>query len=263
MNGKRVNVQQGEKFGRWTVIEETTMTGRYVRRFRCKCDCGTEKVVRMSKLRYGQSRSCGCLSREMCIAMRKSEATHGLSGHHLHSVWNGMKQRCLNPHNPAYVNYGGRGISVCDEWMEFVPFYEWAVRDGYKRDLTLERKGNNKGYSPDNCTWATRQEQGNNTRQNVKVEYRAVTKTLTQWAHIVGMTPATLFYRVHRGWPTDKAFFTKPHYDTQVTIKGVTHTVAAWARLTGMNTSTLYMRIFRYNWPPDKAIEQEVYSGVS
>lgn len=133
---------------------------------------------------------------------------HGGKGTKLYEIWCSMKARCYNPNLKVYRHYGGRGISVCEEWLhDFVPFEKWAVANGYKEDLSLDRIDNNKGYSPDNCRWATRVQQANNQRTTIKIAYNGETKTLHEWAVVLGIKPATLYYRIYKlGWSLERAF---------------------------------------------------------
>ena len=107
------------------------------------------------------------------------KVTHGDHGTRLYRIWKNMKYRCNNPNSPAYEDYGGRGISVCDEWQSYVGFREWAIANGYNDHLTIDRKENNKGYCPDNCRWATPRQQGNNTRRNRVLVFNGEVKTLS------------------------------------------------------------------------------------
>jgi hypothetical protein len=130
---------------------------------------------------------------------------HGMTDTRLFKIWEGMLDRCNRPTHRYFNDYGGRGISVCDEWKEFVPFYEWAVASGYSDGLSLDRKDNNKGYSPDNCRWATMKEQQNNKRSNRKVSYRGDSYTVTQLAEIAGLKKTTLKERLNAGWTVEDA----------------------------------------------------------
>ena len=121
----------------------------------------------------------------------------------LHWVWRAMKQRCENPSNKQYHNYGGRGINICSEWKGvygFLHFSEWAKQHGYKEGLTLDRIDNNEGYSPNNCRWVTNKEQANNKRTNIYITYKGKTKTLAQWAKQTGISYSCLQTRHYKGY---------------------------------------------------------------
>lgn len=138
----------------------------------------------------------------------KNVVKHGLSNTRLHKIWHSMYCRCYYPTTNQYKNYGGRGIKVCEEWKHtegFINFYNWAINNGYKENLTLDRIDNNKGYCPENCRWKTPKEQSNNRRNNVCYTFNGETKTSKQWCELYNVSQTTLLDRLKRGWTLEQA----------------------------------------------------------
>ena len=178
----------GKKFGRITVLKSIGKENKKVK-WLCKCDCGNECTAFTTDLKSGKKKSCGCLKKERTIEASK---THGLSKERIHKEWRGILHRCKNPSASHYENYGGRGITVCDEWKEdFMAFYEWSMQNGYADNLTLDRKDNDKGYSPDNCRWVTHMENCHNrgVRKDSSTGCAGVT--------IRELASGKIWYRVH------------------------------------------------------------------
>lgn len=192
----------GQRFGRLTVIERAGNDNNGSPKWKCKCDCGVKKVVYGSSLRKGETRSCGCLARELSSERKK---THGLSKSKLHGVWANMKDRCENKNCKSFQHYGARGISVCDEWHDFQCFYDWSISAGYSEGLSLDRIDVNKGYSPDNCRWATSKIQANNQRNNHRIEYDGETHTISEWAELFDIPKFVLYARIKNGWDIKRA----------------------------------------------------------
>ena len=170
----------------------------------CRCDCGNDVIVTGASLNKalkgkGGTRSCGCL-------MKEKPTKHGRSGASIYGTWRTMLQRCTNPKNPAYANYGGRGITVCDEWKDFKKFY--ADMGDRPPGRTLDRVDNSQGYSKDNCRWATCKQQGNNRRSNTVIVFNGVRKTLAEWADHIGVSSQCLRGRLNAGWPIEKTMTT-------------------------------------------------------
>ncbi|MCF8012566.1 MAG: hypothetical protein K9L56_14950 [Clostridiales bacterium] len=158
MKNPKAEINPGDVYERLTIIKELKKKN-YNRQFLCRCECGKETIVDSSKLLSGNTKSCGCLKIEM---VTKKNTNHGMTGTKIHSLWSSMKQRCMNENDKAYKNYGGRGIEVCEEWIDFETFYKWASNNGYEEGLMLERIDNDGDYCPDNCKWVSRKEQNNN-----------------------------------------------------------------------------------------------------
>lgn len=197
----------GERYGRLTVLTRATHTSHKRVCWLCCCDCGKATVVSGNDLRTGHTQSCGCYK----IDTAKEKGTvHGdnRKGHRarLYTVWSGMMDRCYRPKNQKYDLYGGRGITVCTEWHDYETFRAWALLNGYRDDLTIDRKDNDGNYCPENCRWATDVEQSNNRRNNHLVTYDGETHTMAEWARIKGMSWATLQHRIYRGWSLERAF---------------------------------------------------------
>ena len=152
----------GMRFEKLLVIERINKDEHGQAKWLCKCDCGNKTVVLGSNLRRGKTKSCGCWRQENGVNHAVSMTKHGQHNTRLYRIWNTMKNRCQNPNVHNYFRYGGRGITVCKEWQEFTPFYEWSTRNGYRENLTLDRIDNFKGYSPENCRWVTMKEQHRN-----------------------------------------------------------------------------------------------------
>lgn len=188
----------GERFGKLLIRQKHHVEeGRVY--YLCDCDCGNTVIVQYSHLISGNTKSCGCLQKELTS---KRFAKHNNSTHPLYGVWTMMKQRCYNHNNKSYKNYGARGIKVCDEWKnDFITFYNWAIENGYKDGLTIDRLNVNEDYSPNNCAWVTQKIQQNNRRNNIVINYGGFSGTLSQWSVRTGISYATLRKRiVDLGW---------------------------------------------------------------
>ncbi len=194
----------GRRYGRLVVLSRApnleTSHGP-VTQWRCRCDCGNEVFVRGPGLAKGErgkggTRSCGCLTREKPIK-------HGMARTPVYRVWHTMVQRCTNPTNTHWASYGGRGITVCERWRDFANFY--ADMGAPKPGFTLDRIDNERGYGPENCRWATRQEQGNNRRTNVLVSWDGHKRTIADWGRVTGLGKSTISRRIAAGWPVDRA----------------------------------------------------------
>ena len=155
----------GLRFGRLVVVGRHGSSTQNCATWLCTCSCGRDCVIEGAKLRSGNTKSCGCLHDE---SARVRRTTHGKSGTRLHAVWKAMNRRCSSPSDKNYKQYGGRGITVCEQWRkDFQAFYDWAISNGYDekapfQQCTIDRIDNDKGYSPDNCRWVDQKTQRNN-----------------------------------------------------------------------------------------------------
>jgi hypothetical protein len=190
---------EGQSFQRLTVLGRVKGA-----KWLCRCACGSEKAVLTSSLLSGRSGSCGCLRKEI---MRTRATTHGMSDSNEYNIWHKMLLRCTDPSNPGYINYGGRGVSVCDRWKSFQNFLaDMGPRPSAEH--SIDRYPNNDGdYEPDNCRWATRVEQNNNTRRNRMVEYLGQVMTLAQAIEKSGSAHryGTILKRINSGWSVERA----------------------------------------------------------
>lgn len=189
----------GLKFGKLTVIERAANSANGKARWICSCECGKAKVKPVTgyDLKSGKVRSCGCAYK---TANKGSNKTHGESKSRLYNIWRGMKARCNSNNSLAYENYGGRGITYNPDWEKYENFRDWALSNGYKDNLTLDRINTNLNYTPDNCRWATMKQQQNNRRNTIYVEIKGKKLTVTELSEITNIKASTLTWRLQHGW---------------------------------------------------------------
>ena len=190
-----MSISVGDKFGHWTVIDDTIKYLHWksgdVEAVLCQCDCHnhTERLVYVKHLQSGHSTSCGCIRNQ----------THKLSHTKIYQQWAGMCARRNRKTHGSYKNYGARGISVCKEWNDsFEAFYNWAMANGFKDGLTIERIDNNGDYCPENCMLIPKSEQSKNRRNCIFLTYNNQTKGLKEWSKITGVKYGTLLKRYHQ-----------------------------------------------------------------
>lgn len=243
----KINVPSGTIFGRLTVMREDEPSGTRKRRmFLCMCACGVEKTISLDHMRQGKIVSCGCFHTELLLSEQFAKSlvgTHGgqtdkgrrsqaardatralkaelrgksarLARHPLRRTYKSMLARCYNKSHTSYAAYGGRGIKVCKRWLRGVgdkTGFECFLEDMGPRPKgkSIDRKDNNKGYSPNNCSWASRIQQQNNTRRNVTVTWDGMTRTVAQWSRALNIPDQCLRDRLNRGW-TIKRALTQP-----------------------------------------------------
>lgn len=194
---KKIKDLTGKKFGMLTVIglQDTDSRKTY---WVCQCDCGNIKVVRSDSLKSGAIRSCGCMKKAQEKINLTKHHSHKMSGTRIYHIWRGMKDRCYNVHSPSYYRWGGRGITICDEWKDnFSAFYSWAMENGYSENLTIDRIDNNGNYEPSNCRWATMEEQSRNRQSNVVIQIGNSKRTLKEWCEIFELEYGTILERYH------------------------------------------------------------------
>lgn len=206
-----------KKINMLTVLHRAeSVNGRTM--WHCRCDCGRELDVWYAHLKKGQY-SCGCAT-----ARRISEkmTRHGGSDSRLFGVWSKMKERCYRQNHKSYNDYGGRGIKVCDEWLDnYANFRDWAIQNGYNENAefmkcTLDRIDSNGNYEPDNCRWVDMKVQCNNRRNNRYLEYRGEKHTVAEWSDLLNIPYDTIFRRLELGWTDGQALSFEFHRGVRV-----------------------------------------------
>ena len=193
----------GEKFGRLVILYYGgSRNGKA--QWVAHCECGNDKIVAAAGLRRGAITSCGCAQKEMMGARNRS---HGKSkSNALYKIWLSMRGRCKNPRNKNYARYGGRGITVCDRWDDFEQFLA-DMGDRPSPQHSIDRIDNNKGYSPENCRWATQEVQGNNKSNNKRLTVNGKTKTVMQWSRDTGIHHDVIYGRLRSGATHEEAIY--------------------------------------------------------
>lgn len=189
----------------------------------------------------------------------------------LRDIWYGMVARCHDAEDARYAGYGARGIKVCDAWHDYDTFRSWAEEHGYAPTLTIDRRDNSKGYSPDNCRWATMCEQANNRSNNRHITYAGTTLTHSQWARVIGVSPQAIYAAIRRG--IDGAEYIRQHLDeghgrkvcctdskATITVDGETHSIRRWAEIIGVSPGIVY-RTIRDGKDPAEYIRSHLDAG--
>lgn len=194
-------IKEGDKYNKLTAIKFSHRDKNGCQYWFFKCDCGKEKIFSVNNIKTGHIKSCNCLSGK--------DFEHEMYGTRTYKSWQAMKNRCLNKNCIEYNNWGGRGITVCNEWLKFKNFY----RDMGNRpeDKSIDRINNNGNYCKNNCKWSTQKEQTNNKRNNCFLLYMGKTKTISQWSVFLNIKYTTIWWRIRKGWKTEKALNNKPN----------------------------------------------------
>lgn len=207
-NSKSLVDLTGKKFGRLTVVKRVENNKFKQVQWLCKCECGKEKIICGNSLKDGSIKSCGCLKKEQDY-INIAHITHDKSNTRLYNIWRDMKWRCSSAKSKRHKFYHDKGIKVCNEWAkDFMSFYNWAINNGYHKDLTLDRINNDGNYEPSNCRWATITEQNNNQSNNIKIKYNNKSYTLKELSKKFNIKNATLYDRLRRGWSIEKTLNT-------------------------------------------------------
>lgn len=197
-----MKIEKNMKFGRLTTLK-VAYNKNHNNYWECICDCGKTKIIRANSLTSGNTKSCGCLNKEIITK-------HDFCKERTYNIWKMMKERCYNKNSKSYHNYGGRGIGVCDSWKsDYSKFREWAMKNGYKHNLTLDRIDNNKEYCPENCRWATLKQQANNRTNNKLLEFNGEIRTMKEWCDLLNLNYRTVKSRLNiSNWTVEKALTT-------------------------------------------------------
>lgn len=192
----------GQKFGRLTVVERAKNNKGGSARWLCQCKCDKRVVVQASNLKNKNTQSCGCLQKEMAY---KSNYVHGCcdKNNPTYQTWQQMVQRCTNPNNKSYKNYGSRGIHVCEAWLKFENFLQDMGK--HPKGMTLDRVDNDGNYCKENCRWTTYKQQNRNYRRNILIKINDETKCLMEWCERYGLKYQTIYMRLRRGWTIEEA----------------------------------------------------------
>jgi len=213
----------GKRFGKLVVMALNPLRNKHGgAMWDCICDCGKNKTYSYQLLKNGKAVSCGCKSKEWQRIFGEQASVHGLCKHPLYKQFHGIIDRCYNPHTPNYPMYGGKGVSVCDEWRnDFKTFYDWALANGWERGMHIDKdhKAITAGvkpmlYSPEWCSVMTHFENSQRKRNSILIEYSGETHNLTEWANKLGIKKHTLLFRIERKWPLEKAFNPAKQYYT-------------------------------------------------
>ena len=195
-----------QRFGRLTVLGRTNGKSPHPYQWICLCDCGKVCYNKTDALVKNKVISCGCFHNEQFADRQRTHgATVGEKQERLYNIWRSMRQRCDNPNQQSYKNYGGRGIKVCAEWNDYAKFKEWAMSAGYDPNAetgkcTIDRIDNDGNYEPSNCRWVTTQAQNFNRRANVNLTFNGKTQTVSEWARELNVPVDRLRGRIRRGW---------------------------------------------------------------
>lgn len=195
----------GKKYGRLTVLEECDKRGKSRCAFyKCRCECGNITYVDGSALRKGNTKSCGC-SRK-----KNHFQTHGKSKTRLYRIWQGMKTRCYNKKSSDFQYYGAKGIKICQGWLDdFTNFYKWAMDNGYKENLTIDRINSANNYDPDNCRWIILEKQQANKKNNIYLTYNGKSQIIAHWAKELKKSRIVIERRHRKGWTDEECLFGK------------------------------------------------------
>lgn len=217
----------GERYDRIVVLSRAedyvTPTGKHYSQWLCKCDCGNTTLVLGDNLK--RTHSCGCKSVEAAAAVGKMNYRHGGAANgkkeRLYRIWDGIKKRCYNPKTDSFPRYGGRGITMCEEWEnDYAVFKDWALSHGYRDDLSIDRIDSDGDYCPDNCRWATNKEQQNNLSSNRWIDLHGQKLTVAQFSERYGVPHYLILHRLNSGFSADQLVAFAENYNNKEAAAG-------------------------------------------
>lgn len=240
-----------QQFGRLTVLSKLDEVRKKAAYWICLCGCGNKTIAAAHHLRQGKKLSCGCLSDHIAPFSGEKNKTHGMDGSATYRTYYSMLARCKENAVPSKrKNYWDRGISVCDRWKESFENFLSDMGERPDGQMSIDRIDNDKGYEPGNCRWVHISDQSKNRRVCIFIEKDGVTRSLDDWAGIVGINRATLYSRIRDfGWDPVKAISTPParrgdRYKA-VEYRGEVRSLMQWAKVLGIPYSTLHSRLER------------------
>lgn len=244
----------GNRVGRLLITDIEQPDARGNRYATAICDCGTQKRIAIGNLRSGSTQSCGCLRAVACVT---HGYTRGRRSTPEYRTWSHMKERCVNPRENRYEDYGGRGIAVCDRWLHSFQYFLADMGPRPSPKHSIDRIDNDGNYEPGNCRWATKAEQAVNARSNVNITASGKTLCAAEWGRRIGIDKGTLYRRVRTG-RTPKDILAparlRRHDAPILLVNGQSLTVPEWARLLGIKANTIHARLYR-GWSAEEALE--------
>ena len=240
--GKNVDLI-GDKYN-YLTVEKLTENRNNRKHYICICDCGNKVTVSANNLRSGSVKSCGCLHK------KNIKKTHGKTGTSEYNIWKTIKQRTLNSSNDNFYLYGGRGIGLSKEWEDSFETFLLDMGPRPTPKHSIERRDNEKGYSKENCYWATPVEQARNRRNNRYIEYKNFRKTLTTWCEELGLSYSLILKRLNLGWTFEESINTPLQEPRKILFKGENRTVKDISELTNIPIASINEKI-RNGWTID------------
>lgn len=235
-----------------------------------KCYCGAQVEADTAAVKRGAIKQCKSCAMKVARQFSKGSTSHGGSGTRLHNIWNGMKDRCTRKNHPHFQHYGGKGITVCEEWQNFVVFRDWALKNGYNEELSIERLKNNLGYMPSNCTWATRKEQSNNQTfslfnrftleelKHIQVQYQYTVLSKEKYCELKGISDVSLYKLISGGFEGISSITIKKlkRHDNTSGFSGVTKSGKKWIARCIVNGKRTYIGSFKTPEEANEAIQK-------